>query len=155
MKPILEKAEYQNVWYFHLLLIVLWIYHFIRLSFMDPGILLRSNNYEELTSDKERLYHSKGLILKKQHAYLERLQAKKNPPLRINTRRFCDTCLIVRPPLTSHCDTCNHCVKKFDHHCLYVNNCIGIRNYWNFVIFSNVSMLMSIEFMWCTYIYIS
>jgi len=49
----------------------------------------------------------------------------RRPPLQINLKRLCTTCLIMRPPKASHCSICDQCVYEFDHHCWYVNKCIA------------------------------
>lgn len=53
--------------------------------------------------------------------------------------KFCETCLLYRPPRASHCSICNNCVQRFDHHCPWVGQCIALVSQKCFLFESHVT----------------
>ncbi|XP_071724325.1 probable protein S-acyltransferase 1 [Rutidosis leptorrhynchoides] len=127
--------------------LILTILDFIFLSLTslrDPGIIPR-NSQPPPDSDLpyESSVHSDWVSQR-----TSSLKLPRTKDIFINGHsvkiKFCDTCLLYRPPRASHCSICNNCVQKFDHHCPWVGQCIGLRNYPFFICFISSSTLLCI-----------
>ena len=117
---------------FIFLLYSLTVYLLIKVSFCDPGILLRFGLKNNIIEDKkDRRIFQLGYIQK---------------------YKFCSSCMIMRPLRSTHCGDCNNCVEKFDHHCPWIGGCVGKRNYKYFFGFLLcLNLLLGFIIIFCLY----
>lgn len=113
-------------------------------SSRDPGIIPRNSQPPEsdeafdISTQSTEWLNKKGNNLK-----IPRMKDEMVNGHSVKVK-FCDTCLLYRPPRASHCSICNNCVQKFDHHCPWVGQCIGLRNYPFFIMFISSSTFLCI-----------
>ena len=109
------------------------IFFMIILAFMDPGVIpkifpsFEHSHYKDIPISPE---------------YVDASISDYEPIFYTNVVKsscqkvkFCNTCLIFRPPRATHCYDCNMCVERFDHHCPWIGTCIGKRNYKYFFLY--------------------
>jgi len=100
---------------------VLSLIFIYKLTINEPGYI--NSNEFKLTNNEKQSIINKSTTSKK-------ILINKGM---ITLTKFCWSCFILKPTMSSHCSICNACVFGFDHHCQILNLCIGIRNYKYFV----------------------
>ncbi|KAL1201247.1 Protein S-acyltransferase 8 [Cardamine amara subsp. amara] len=139
-----EFSPYNAGYAILVLAILFTIYVLILLSFTsarDPGIVPRNSHPPEEELRYETTISADG----RQTPSVQIPRTKEVIVNGISVRvKYCDTCMLYRPPRCSHCSICNNCVERFDHHCPWVGQCIGLRNYRYFFMFVSSATLLCI-----------
>ncbi|KAI3772714.1 hypothetical protein L6452_03907 [Arctium lappa] len=143
-----EHGKYIGYWYGVLIVAValtcLDIMFLFMTSSRDPGIVPRNAS----PPDPDETYEMNTPSMEWINGRTPHLILPRTKDVIVNGHsvkvKYCDTCMLYRPPRASHCSVCNNCVRRFDHHCPWLGQCIGLRNYRFFYMFISTSTILCI-----------
>ncbi|KAF5812072.1 putative protein S-acyltransferase [Helianthus annuus] len=153
-----RKDHHEDVGYMYQVLIVAAALTCMDVTFLfmtssrDPGIVPRNAS----PPDPDEVYDMNTPSMEWIHGTTPHLRLPRTKDVIVNNHtvkvKYCDTCMLYRPPRVSHCSVCNNCVHRFDHHCPWVGQCIGLRNYRFFYMFISTSTVLCVYVFTCSWV---
>lgn len=108
----------------------LFVLNMVKVSFTNPGHILRTLNLKDLIKDPKNPFFGHPYAIERQEELVAAFYRKHAHNLQ------CEQCLVFKDEAKDrsieHCDECEMCVEGYDHHCGVLGNCVGKRNLFSF-----------------------